>query len=236
MISIIIPTLNEEKYLPLLLESIKKQTFKDYEIIVSDSNSKDNTRKIANKFGCRVDVHKEGSPAKARNSGAKLAKEDILLFLDADVILRRPNFIESNFNEFKKKKLVAATSCVEPTSKSFFDNLSHTWINFFHTVAAYTKHPRAPGYCIFIKKNIFKRIQGFDENLKVGEDSDLVKKASKHGKFGVLHTSLITSPRRWEQENKIKLILKWWWMDLRYQFNKPIMKHERLDYRFGDFE
>ena len=49
MISIVIPTLNEEKYLSKLLKSIKNQTFKDYEIIVSDNNSKDNTKKIAKK-------------------------------------------------------------------------------------------------------------------------------------------------------------------------------------------
>ena len=46
MISIVIPTLNEEKYLPKLLVSIKKQHYKDYEIIVADAGSKDNTRKI----------------------------------------------------------------------------------------------------------------------------------------------------------------------------------------------
>ena len=53
-ISIIIPTLNEEDYLSLLLESIKQQNFKDYEIIVVDASSTDDTLKIAQNYGCSI--------------------------------------------------------------------------------------------------------------------------------------------------------------------------------------
>ncbi len=73
MISIIIPTLNEEKYLPKLLRSIKEQDFKEeLEIIVADANSEDKTREIAKKFSCKI--VEGGLPAKARNEGAKIAK------------------------------------------------------------------------------------------------------------------------------------------------------------------
>ncbi|MBI2647452.1 glycosyltransferase [Candidatus Woesearchaeota archaeon] len=90
MISIIIPTWNEEKYLPKLLECIKKQTYKDYEIIVADANSKDKTREVAKKYNCRI--VKGGVPAVGRNNGAKVAKGDILLFLDADVTIQKDLF------------------------------------------------------------------------------------------------------------------------------------------------
>jgi glycosyltransferase involved in cell wall biosynthesis len=53
-ISIVIPTYNEEKYLPRLLKQIKQQDFTDYEIIVADNNSKDKTRSIAKRFGARI--------------------------------------------------------------------------------------------------------------------------------------------------------------------------------------
>ena len=53
-ISIVIPSLNEEKFLPILLESITKQTFKDFEVIIADAGSKDNTVEIAKKFGAKV--------------------------------------------------------------------------------------------------------------------------------------------------------------------------------------
>lgn len=83
--SIIIPTLNEEKFLPRLLDSIKKQDSKDYEIIVADAGSKDATVEIAKKYRCKI--VQGGLPAKGRNEGAKIAQGDLLLFLDADVQL-----------------------------------------------------------------------------------------------------------------------------------------------------
>jgi len=67
-VSIIIPALNEEKTLPVLLDSIKAQDFSDYEVIVADANSKDRTREIAAEYGCRV--VDGGLPAVGRNAGA----------------------------------------------------------------------------------------------------------------------------------------------------------------------
>lgn len=76
--SIVIPTYNEEEYLPKLLESIKMQSYDDYEIIVADANSNDRTREIAEEYGCIV--VEGGLPAVGRNNGAKVAKGEIILF------------------------------------------------------------------------------------------------------------------------------------------------------------
>ncbi len=102
MISIITPTLNEEEYLPLLLESIKRQDFKDYEIIVADAGSKDKTLEIAKKFGCKIVPG--GLPAKGRNAGAMVARGDLLFFLDSDVVLTK-KFFEKTLAEFNKRCL-----------------------------------------------------------------------------------------------------------------------------------
>lgn len=72
MLSIIIPTLNEEKYLLILLSEIRKQNFIDYEIIVADAVSEDRTIEIARSFNCNI--IKGGLPAKGRNEGTKLPK------------------------------------------------------------------------------------------------------------------------------------------------------------------
>ena len=85
MISIIIPALNEENYLPRLLGSLEKQNLKDYEIILADAGSKDRTIEIAKKYGCKVVPG--GLPAKGRNEGAKAARGDLFLFLDSDLVL-----------------------------------------------------------------------------------------------------------------------------------------------------
>ncbi len=92
MLSIIIPTFNEEECLPLLLKQIKKQSFKDFEIIVADAYSKDRTVEIAKSFGCKT--VKGGLPAKGRNQGAKAAQGDIFLFMDADNIFLPQDFLE----------------------------------------------------------------------------------------------------------------------------------------------
>ena len=85
ILSIIIPTYNEEEYLPVLLDSIKKQNFEDYEVIIADANSTDKTREIASEYGCIIT--EGGMPAVGRNNGAKIAKGEYLLFLDSDLKL-----------------------------------------------------------------------------------------------------------------------------------------------------
>ena len=98
MLSIIIPTLNEEKYLPPLLDSIKKQDYKDYEVIVADAGSKDKTVEIAKKYGCKV--VKGGLLPAGRNRGAEASKGDLLLFLDSDIIL--PPHFPQHLSEYQQ--------------------------------------------------------------------------------------------------------------------------------------
>ena len=93
MLSIVIPTMNEEEVLPKLLASIKSQDFDDYEIIISDNFSKDRTREIAESYGARV--VDGGMPGPGRNRGAEAAKGDKLLFLDADVIMPHEKFLSN---------------------------------------------------------------------------------------------------------------------------------------------
>src|SRR5687768_1992393 len=111
MLSIVIPTINEEEYLPNLLESIKKQNFKDYEIIVADAGSKDKTVEIAQKHGCTIVPG--GLPAKGRNNGAKAARGELLFFLDADTVLPA-RFFEKSLYEFNKRNLSIASFCLRP--------------------------------------------------------------------------------------------------------------------------
>ena len=140
MLSIIIPTLNEERYLPLLLESIKKQDFKDYEIVVADAGSKDKTVEIAKKYGCKV--VSGGLPAKGRNQGAKVAKGDLFLFLDAEAVLPE-HFLKEVLSEFKKRKLGIASCGLEPITKNkaykILNDILYNWpVRLLENVFAYT--------------------------------------------------------------------------------------------------
>ena len=125
MLSIIIPTLDEEKHLPLLLESIKKQDFSDYEIIAADAGSEDKTLEIAKDYGCKIVAG--GLPARGRNQGAKAARGDLLLFLDADVILPEKTFGKI-LEEFNRRKLDIATFCLLPSKKNKMSKFFFTFL------------------------------------------------------------------------------------------------------------
>src|SRR5437867_2701970 len=103
LVSVIIPSLNEENYIEKSLKSVKAQDYKnDIEIIVADSNSKDNTAKIARKYA-KVIVTKRKGISVGRNVGAKKARGEILLFLDADTILM-PNVVSEVVRYLEENK------------------------------------------------------------------------------------------------------------------------------------
>ncbi|HFX18021.1 MAG TPA: glycosyltransferase family 2 protein, partial [Flavobacteriales bacterium] len=70
-LGIIIPTKNEEKFLPLLAKSLLSQTFKNYVVIIADANSTDKTREIAKSYGFKI--IEGGMPHEGRNAGAAAA-------------------------------------------------------------------------------------------------------------------------------------------------------------------
>lgn len=204
MLSIIIPTLNEEKYLPSLLKNIKDNNLENYEIIVADNNSKDKTRQIAKKYGCKV---VQGAlPSKAKNNGAKIARGSLLFFIDADCNIDK-KFLNKALNEIDQKKSEVATCYVWPSTKNILINfefgLYNSWIFFTQSFYANASHG------IFCSKKIHKKIKGFDEEIKLSEDMDYVKRASKFGKFRILNSvKFSTSARRFEQEGAVKTGLK----------------------------
>jgi len=202
MLSIIIPAYNEEKYLPRLLKSIKKQNIKNYEIIVADNNSKDKTRQIAKKFNCKI-VKGGNRPGIGRNKGAKKAKGNLLLFLDADCYLE-DGFIRYLLKEFKKRDLVIATCFLKPISKKLIDNL---YFMVFNTSLKLTEKssPILGGCCILVKKNVHKKIKGFGEEIRLHEEQDYVKKCLKYGKFGAISRTINTSVRRFDKFGRLKV-------------------------------
>ena len=205
MISIIIPAFNEEGYLPRLLESIKKQAYKNYEIIVADANSKDKTRQIAKRYGCRI--VKGGMPAVGRNNAAKAAKGDILLFLDADIQFDK-NFLKNTIKEFEERNLNVAGCYIRPLGNNIIDKIFFEIFNLWIFITQFF-YPNASGSGIFCKKWLHKKVQGFDETIKLSEDMDYVKKCSRYGKFRILRTAKsYVSMRRFEKEGRFKVGLK----------------------------
>lgn len=230
MLSIIIPTYNEENYLPKLLQSIKDQNFHDYEIIVADAESTDKTRKIANSFGCQV--VEGGSPAVGRNSGAKIAKGEYLLFLDSDVILTE-GYLESALNEFLENDLGIGITQLIPISESKKDKLLHDFANFFMRLVESIKPHGAGCYGILTKKSLHEEAGGFNEALDFGEDSDYIERIGKKTSFKVLRKpKLLISTRRLEKEGLKNLALIYAKSTL-YDFRGKRITAGELNYTFG---
>ncbi|MFA6896752.1 MAG: glycosyltransferase [Patescibacteria group bacterium] len=205
MLSIVIPTKNEEKYLPKLLESIKRQSFTDYEIIVADNGSHDRTREIAETFNCKI--VQGGLPGAGRNRGAEAAAGEIILFLDADTELPDADFLKDGLAEFKERKLAMGVP-IAITEGNYLDRLFFRWWNYCVVSSQFVK-PLAGGWCIFVKKDLHQRLGGFDEKLMLGEDSDYAQRGVKLGKFRfMLNVKVMASPRRLKKEGYLKVFLQ----------------------------
>ncbi|AEG18833.1 MJ1255/VC2487 family glycosyltransferase [Methanobacterium paludis] len=228
-ISIIIPTYNEEDYLPKLLESIKNQEFRDYEVIVADANSKDKTREIAESYGCKV--VEGGIPAIGRNRGASVAQGEYLLFLDSDVILTA-GYLESALDEFIDNELGIAITQITPLSDSLIDKVSHDFANLFMKSVESIKPHGAGCYGILTMKKLHDEVGGFDEAIDFGEDTDYIEKIAKISSFRVLREpQLLVSIRRLEKEGRKNIAFKYAKSTL-YQFSGRKITAEELDYDF----
>jgi len=160
-VSIIIPTLNEAVLLPALLDALRAQTHTPEEIIVADAGSSDDTVEIARRTGCRVVLG--GRPAVGRNAGAEVARGDVLLFLDADV-LPPPYFLACTLSEFEKRRLVVATCRSWPYDGKSVDSYLHEIANWYIRMLR-PFSPHAPGFCLFSRRWAHKAAEGFDETL-----------------------------------------------------------------------
>ncbi|BAW31653.1 MAG TPA: glycosyltransferase family protein [Methanothermobacter sp.] len=229
-LSIIIPTYNEEEYLPGLLESIKGQEFNDYEIIVADANSKDKTRKIAENYGCKI--VKGGLPAEGRNNGAAIAKGELLLFLDADVILTN-GYLKEAVEEFERENLGIAITQMIPLSTKKRDKILHEFANRFMILTESIK-PHGAGCCgILTRKELHEKVGGFDESLDFGEDTDYIERIGKISKFKVLRKPrLLVSIRRLEKEGLKDLAFKYTKSTLCDFLGKKLSASE-LNYTYG---
>lgn len=229
-ISIIIPTFNEEEYLPQLLDSIKDQNYTDYEIIIADAQSQDNTRKIAETYGCTV--VEGGLPALGRNNGANVAKGELLLFLDSDLILT-DDYLKDAVEEFEEKDLGIAITQMIPLSDKRTDKILHEFANRFMIMVESIKPHGAGCYGIISRKDLHDQIGGFDENLDFGEDTDYIERIGKISQFKVLRKPhVLVSIRRLEKEGLKSLAYKYTKSTV-YDFMGKKISAEELDYTFG---
>lgn len=213
--SIVIPAHNEEKYLQKTIDSIKKQTLADYEIILVTNGCTDKTEEIAKKNSTTNSKTRHLSLPKpnvsvARNAGALNAQGEILIFLDADTQLA-VDALETIKEKFTERYTVA-TTLAKPDSKKTSHHLAVSFKNLYHYLNLYQGCSGA----LICRKKDFQTVGGYNPDIIVREHRKLALKLKELGKFTCINTSVVTSMRRYQQWGLFKVTTFWtkkWFQD-----------------------
>lgn len=185
--SIIIPLYNKESYLSLTLNSVKEQTYKDFEVIIVDDGSLDNSLSIANTYTTdsrfKVFHLQNGGVSKARNYGISVSKGDYICFLDADDVWDKNylgeaayllnkygeiNMICLSYNNFSEQIDKIKKRC---NLRSYFEDEDKLIDYFYYSVKE--KRSIALTSAVVVKKScITKNEVFFAHNISMGEDID----------------------------------------------------------------
>ncbi|MCG2462674.1 TIGR04283 family arsenosugar biosynthesis glycosyltransferase [Flavobacteriaceae bacterium F89] len=191
MISIIIPTYNEEEIIAATIAEIKNRDKENCisEIIVSDGQSTDRTVEIASNAGATVITSEKKGRAAQMNFGTSIAKGEILYFLHADSIPPE-NFTNYILNAIEEKYVCGCFRLVFDYDHWFLR--ANCWFTRFNVNVV-----RFGDQSLFVTKNIFKKSGGFNEDLLLMEDQEIIHRVKKTGKFTVMNTAVCTSARKY---------------------------------------
>ncbi len=194
--SVIIPVFNEGKTIQQCIESLINQKFSgSYEIIIVDDGSTDKTSQIVKKFRNNVKYlfQKNKGPATARNTGAKNAKFEILIFIDADCIADE-KWLSEMVNPFENKEIAGVQGRYKTKQKSL--TARFVQIEIEERYEKMKKHENIDfigSYSAAYRKEIFKSAGGFDESFPSasGEDPELSYKLAKAGEKLIFNENAI---------------------------------------------
>ncbi|RJR26916.1 glycosyltransferase [candidate division WWE3 bacterium] len=211
-LSVIIPTLNEEAYIGLLLECLTNQTLKDFEVLIVDGNSTDGTKDKALQYQGLLDIKFINAGKKGvslqRNLGEKHANTGHLLFMDADGYIE-DDFLEKIYKYIRQHTDVdILTTWVAPLSDKKRDKIIfYAYNQFYLDIVKYWK-PAGGGAFMYVKRKAFREVGGFDEKIVLAEDHDLIVRMHKKGyKYKLLkRPDIKTSIRRLEKQGRLKYI------------------------------
>ena len=207
--SIIIPAYNEEKYLPETLKAVQKAVNAvkfSGEVIVVDNNSTDKTAEVAKSYGVSVVFEPFEQIARARNKGAEASKGRYLIFLDADTILPECLLKRSLDNLINKDYCGGGVTVDFDTPQ---DKFITAFKDFWNYVSA--KRSLAAGSYIYVLRECYDAVGGFNENLYASEEIWFSRKCIKWGKrhkkiFKVIDDiKIITSSRKMEMFSTFRL-------------------------------
>jgi len=202
LISIIIPEYNAKNYLVQSLPVFKKTEQKNFELIVVDDNSTDDSSEFAQQYADVVLKMEENSgPGKARNRGAQASKAPLLLFLDADVRIY-PDTIAKVLSAFQENPEISAvfgSYDSHPPEKNFFSQYKNLFHHYVHQKASYDAKTFWAG-CGAIRKTDFDEVGGFSAEFITPciEEVELGYRLKERGKTIRLSKNLqVTHLKKW---------------------------------------
>ncbi|HHJ34911.1 MAG TPA: glycosyltransferase [Gammaproteobacteria bacterium] len=225
LISIVIPVLNEEMYLPVLLDRLQVFRRQGHEIIVVDGDSKDDSLKIAQTLADSAIVSSAGR-ARQMNTGAAVARGDMFLFLHCDTVLPDDalQIISSSLHDTgRQDKPYWGRFDVRLSSDRFVFRIIETLMNLRSRLTSVTTGDQA----IFIESCLFDQVGGFPE-IPLMEDIAMSKKLKEIASPICLKQKVTTSSRRWEKRGVVATVLLMWKLRLYYFLGMPADKLSQL--------
>jgi len=220
--SIVIPAYNEEKYLPLALESIRGQTFQDFELIVVDCFSEDKTVKIAEEYGAKVLQFYKGNIGATRRAGALAARGKYIISTSADV-LHDKHWLENHVRALEQ----GYDMCFGPVyylDAKPYENIGVKFLNeVLMQALSIVKIPYAVADNMSFNKKFYFSIGGF-KPMPTAEDTDILKRAYKNGKVKYLKEAKAFS--------YLRRIRDWGWAKFIAFHTKNFIKYNL----FGSYE
>lgn len=188
LISIAIPTLNEEKFIARALRCLSRQTYRRFEVIVVDGGhagpSKDHTVETARKFGAKVLVAAQGGVADARNLAYSIALGKIIIFTEADV-RAPPTWLENVKKQFDDDTIAIAGPGI-PEDATPLVQLEYSIYNALRFILSRlprpAKHLSASAYNFAVRKDVFQRVGGFNALYPANDDGLLSRKVAMIGR------------------------------------------------------
>lgn len=234
-ISVIIPTLQEEKLIVGTLRQFTPElrSRERLEIIVSDGGSGDRTVELALPLADRIVRHELRTPqtiSMGRNRGADAATGDIFVFLNADVMIADPPAFFDAMRHAVTRPGVAAATCnvlVSPDQETLKDTLYHGFFNWYFRILNTLGMGMGRGECHVMRAETFRKAGGYNEAIAAGEDYELFLRLHRVGMIAFIRSlTVYESPRRYRRYGYLRITLLWFLNGLGVLLFKRSMVHE----------